>query len=236
MIDVYQAATQMTDESNMTYAFHADSLLDKALGAEGYYVAFTANMHTDFNPSAGQTGSDAIIASAQARGVPVITARQMLEWLDGRNGSSFESITWNGTNLLEFQIAVGAGANGLHAMVPASASGSPIVAIALNGQPVTLHADDDQGRAVRGVRGAERHLPGQLRRRRDSAGDHAPSAPRRPTATAIVQWTTNEASDSRVDYGTSPAALTLSVINTPTVTAHTSCCRTCRRAPPTTTA
>ncbi len=40
---------------------------------------------------------DALIASAQARGVPVISARQMLKWLDGRNGSSFGSIAWNGT-------------------------------------------------------------------------------------------------------------------------------------------
>ena len=35
-----------------------------------------------------------------------------------------------------------------------------------------------------------------------------------------MQWTTNEASDSRVDYGTSPAALTLSVTNSSAVTAH----------------
>ena len=96
MIDVYQAATQMTDESGQTYPFNVDTLLDKALGAEGYYGAFTANMHTD---SASHAGSDAIVASAQARGVPVVSARQMLEWLDGRNASSFESLAWNGNTL-----------------------------------------------------------------------------------------------------------------------------------------
>ena len=37
-------------------------------------------------------GSDAIVASAQARGVPVVSAQQMLDWLDGRNGSSFGSL------------------------------------------------------------------------------------------------------------------------------------------------
>ena len=89
MIDVYQAATQMTDESGQSYPFTIDTLLDRALGPEGYYGVFTANMHTDDPSSAG---ADAIVASALARGVPVVSARQMLDWLDGRNGSSFGSI------------------------------------------------------------------------------------------------------------------------------------------------
>ena len=71
MIDVYQAATQMTDESGQTYPLHADVLLDRALGAEGYYGAFVANMHTDYDR---HPGSEAIVLSAQARGVPVISA------------------------------------------------------------------------------------------------------------------------------------------------------------------
>jgi hypothetical protein len=47
MIDVYQAATQLTDESGIDYSFHIDTLLDNALGAPGFYGAFTTNMHTD---------------------------------------------------------------------------------------------------------------------------------------------------------------------------------------------
>ena len=91
LIDVYQATTQMNDEADQTYPFTVDALLSKAVGPEGYYGVFTTNMHTDFNPSDGSIGSDAIVASAQSRGVPVVSARQMLTWLDGRNGSSFQS-------------------------------------------------------------------------------------------------------------------------------------------------
>ena len=47
MIDVYQAATQMTDESGQAYPFTPNTLLDNALGPLGYYGAFMANMHTD---------------------------------------------------------------------------------------------------------------------------------------------------------------------------------------------
>jgi hypothetical protein len=71
-------------------------------------------MHTDSNP---HSGANAIVASALARGVPVVSGRQMLEWLDGRNGSSFENLSWN-ANSLSFQAAIGAGANGLQVMLP----------------------------------------------------------------------------------------------------------------------
>ena len=90
LIDVYQATTQMTDESGQSYPLTIDSLLSNALGPEEYYGAFTANMHTDSPESAG---SDAIVAAAQIRGVPIVSARQMLTWLDGRNGSSFQKLT-----------------------------------------------------------------------------------------------------------------------------------------------
>ena len=116
MIDVYQAATQMTDESGQTFPLHVNALLDNAIDL-GYYGAFTANMHTDFNPSNSQTWSTAIINAAKARNVPVITAKQMLDWLDGRNASAFQSLSWSG-NVLSFNIAVGANANGLYAMLP----------------------------------------------------------------------------------------------------------------------
>ena len=46
-IDVYQAATQLTDESGQTIPTEIKALLDKALGTEGYYGVITANMHTD---------------------------------------------------------------------------------------------------------------------------------------------------------------------------------------------
>jgi Domain of unknown function (DUF4082)/Bacterial Ig-like domain/Bacterial Ig domain len=134
MIDVYQAVTQMTDESGQTYPFTSNALLDKAIGSEGYYGAFTANMHTD---SATSSGSDAIIASALTRGVPVVSAQQMLTWLDGRNSSSFGSLAWSG-NTLSFTIAVGSGTNGLQAMVPTTAAVGALTGITRNGSPVSF--------------------------------------------------------------------------------------------------
>ena len=116
MVDVYQATTQMTDESGQTYPYTIDTLLDRALGPEGYYGAFTANLHVD---SYGDAHADPVIISAQARGVSVITAQQMLTWLDGRNASSFANIAWAG-NSLSFDVNANSG-EGLQAI----AAGQP---------------------------------------------------------------------------------------------------------------
>ena len=67
-INVYQAVTQMTDESDQVYPFTINTLLDRAVGPEGYYGVFTANMHHD--AGAIHSSEEAIIASAQAHGVP----------------------------------------------------------------------------------------------------------------------------------------------------------------------
>ena len=132
LIDVYQAATQLTDESGQTYPLHVDTLLDNALGPLAYYGVFAANMHTDVVSS---PPSDAIIASAKARNVPVISSKQLLTWLDGRNNSTFSGMSWSGTTL-SFSVITGSGANGLQVMVPTQAGALRLTGITLNGSPV----------------------------------------------------------------------------------------------------
>ncbi len=47
-IDVYQGLTQMTDESGQTYPSTSNTLLDKAVGSDGYFGFYIANAHTDY--------------------------------------------------------------------------------------------------------------------------------------------------------------------------------------------
>ena len=143
-IDVYQAVSQMTDESGQSFPLHIDTLLDNALGSQGFYGAFTANMHTDFNPSDGQAGSDAIVASAKARGVPVVSALQMLTWLDGRNASSFGSLSWSGSTL-SFTISAVTGARNLRAMIPTISKAGALATLTLNGNPVSFTSQTIKG-------------------------------------------------------------------------------------------
>jgi hypothetical protein len=145
-IDVYQATTQMTDESGIDIGEHAQALAARALGPDGYYGVFTANMHTD---SPHHDGADAIIAAARAAGVPVISAAQLLDWTDGRNASQFQSLAYaNGR--LTFRVAPGSGARGLEAMLPASAANGALNALTRDGQPVA--------RTVRTVKGIQYHV------------------------------------------------------------------------------
>jgi chitodextrinase len=114
LIDIYQAHTFMPDEGGQPFPFTIDTLLDRALGSTGYYGWFMTNMHTD---KASSTGSDFVVASAQLRNVPLISARQMLNWTDGRDRSSFASIVWSGSNLT-FKVRPDPAANGLQVMLP----------------------------------------------------------------------------------------------------------------------
>ena len=215
LIDVYQATTQMTDESEQTYPFNSDALLDRALGPQGYYGVFTANIHTD---NATPPEADAIVESALERDVPVVSARQMLTWLDGRNQSSFGSVQWAG-NQLSFDVEPGEGAKGLRAMLPTESAIGPLAGIERGGAPVATTI-----RTIKGVEYAffdaaagsytasytDEALPVILNVEATVGND----------GTATVTWDTDEPADSRVDYGTTSASLELNVSDPELVTSH----------------
>lgn len=141
MINVYNAPTQMTDESGQAYPFTSDALLSAAVGPQGFYGVYTVNAHTDAvtNPV-----SDAVVSSALARGVPVVSSAQMLRWLDARNSSSFSALAWSGT-ALSFTITPGSGANGLQAMLPLQSSSGVLTGITGPGGAVPFTADTIKG-------------------------------------------------------------------------------------------
>jgi fibronectin type 3 domain-containing protein len=141
LIDVYQAHTFMPDESGETFPFFIDTLLDRALGPTGYYGWFMTNMHTDKVVS---SGSEAIVSSAQIRNVPVISSRQMLQWTDGRDRSSFNSITWN-AGTLSFKVRLDAGALGLQAMIPISSHAGNLTTLTSGGNPVSYTVETVKG-------------------------------------------------------------------------------------------
>ena len=204
MIDVYQATTQMTDESGQSYPFTIDTLLDRAIGAQGYYGAFVANIHTD-----GSTESQAaaIVASAQARSVPVVSAKQMLTWLDGRNASSFANFAWS-SGVLGFDVVAGRRARRACAAccrrvwTTGSLRASPAEASPVTWTTETLKGisyamfDAQPGTYVASYTGPP--------------PDTTPPVISGLTATpgsggtATVAWTTDEPATSLVEYGTSP--------------------------------
>ena len=141
-IDVYQAATQMTDETISAdprtpkaedYTPIINTLLDNALGPKGFYTVVTTNMHTDLDR---HPGAEAIVASARARDVPVVSAKQMLDWLDVRNGSSFTDLVYEADGTLRFKLNTPSADSGLEAMLPLTAGHAPVDSLTRNGLPV----------------------------------------------------------------------------------------------------
>jgi hypothetical protein len=150
LIDVYQATTQLNDE--LTGDMSADlatetntlnTLLNNAVGSSGYYGVFTANNHND--PQEGANHAANVVNAAQAHGVPVISAQQMLTWLDGRNASAFQGVAFNGGQLT-FNIAQASGAHGLQAMLPINGSTGALQGLARNGAAVATST-----RTVKGI-------------------------------------------------------------------------------------
>ncbi len=214
-IDVYQAMTQVTDESDLNVAEQADVLLDNALGPKGYYGVLTVNMHSD---NGDQVNANNIVASAQERDVPVISAAQMLDWLDGRNGSSFANVATS-AGRLTFSLVANPKARGLEAMVPASSPAGPLSRLTRNGQPVTRNA-----RTVKGVdylvfdaAAGDYVATYATDARAPEIGNVAASADGEGHAT--VTWTTDEPSTSRVDFGRT-STLGTQVSDGAAVTAH----------------
>ena len=99
---------------------------------KGYYGAFVMNMHTD---TAIHVGSDQIIAAATARNIPVISAKQMLTWLDGRNRTKFSNMAWdNVAKKLSFDLSNTP--HNLQAMVPFNSADGTLQQVTENGSPI----------------------------------------------------------------------------------------------------
>jgi large repetitive protein len=147
IIDVYQAATHLVNENGVDYPAGINTMLDRALGPEGYYGVF--GTHYDHSDNFDIQ----LLNSAKSRNVSLISAQQLLTWLDGRNSSSFGNPTWDGTQL-GFSITVGAGAANLYAMIPNQTTGGQLSSLAINGVPVSFTVEAIKGRSYAVFRAA----------------------------------------------------------------------------------
>jgi FlgD Ig-like domain len=181
IIDVYQAATYGADDATRRYRGDVESrddpnavvpaigkaLIDGALDpTKGYYGAFTIQVHSDAPEDA--PGRNALIADAMNRHVPIVSERQLLTWLDGRDSSKFTDVSFGADGKLRFTVVPGAGARGLQAMLPIQGSSGALSQLTRNGQPVSYSTQ-----TIKGV--AYAILP-------DASGDYVATypAPSRP--------------------------------------------------------
>lgn len=240
MIDVYQATTQLHDEFCQTYPTQFNTMVDGAQGPQGFYAAITLNNHLDArlaNTNGGcdtvdQTAiQDAVIAAAKAKNVPVITAKQLLEWTDGRNQSSIANLTRSGNNVT-FTVNANAAAANLMTMLPtAGAGGTTLTGLTKAGVPVAFSKKTVKGieyavfAGTTGAYTATYAAPGaapmQATTLLKTTAPQQPAAPApgtapqvstltatpKPDGTAAFSWTTDTGSTTEVALGTKPDAL-----------------------------
>jgi hypothetical protein len=198
-MDIYNGGTQMNDDNGQgaaTMRTIVDSFLDAAIGPQGFYGAFVVNMHSDNWYGWSYAGSDQVVASAQARNIPVVSGAQMVEWLDGRNSSYFSDITLSG-DTLSFNITPAEGARNLKAMLPTQFGGDPLSVLAQDGIPIQYTLETIKGveyaifDAVLGSY-AQTYTP-------DTFPPAISSLAAEPAVggNAEITWTTNEASPPR---------------------------------------
>ena len=141
IIPIYQENTELTDESGQTYPAAAQTLFDGALGPNGFYGLFTANFHTDNATSAEH---DATVTLAKADGVPMISAKQALDWTVARDASSFSNFTWAG-KALTFTLSADASAVGLQGMIPVNSTVGTLSGLTRAGSAVTYTVQTIKG-------------------------------------------------------------------------------------------
>ena len=131
----------MTDESGQTFPLTVDTLLDKR--ARPGRLLRRASPRT-CTPTSRITGLHTIVDVGKARGVPVVSSRQILDWLDGRNGSTFKGLRFE-AGQLRFTIETAPGARGLQAMVPSRSAGGRLLALTRDGTPVSTSSRNVKG-------------------------------------------------------------------------------------------
>ena len=111
-VDVYQQTSHLVNENGETWPDGIESMIKHALGPEGYYGAF--GTHYDYR---GDGFPENLLSSAKRNGVPIVSAQQVLSWVDGRNNSAFKGVLLDGSTL-KFAVAAATGTHGLYAMLP----------------------------------------------------------------------------------------------------------------------
>jgi len=123
IIDVYQQETHLVDEVFFSHPKAIEGLIERATGPEEFYGAF--GTHFDFH----NRFAPMVIEIARKRQVPMVSAKQMLEWQDARSHSNVEAVQWNGEGL-QFSISANERAEGLlTAMIPMEAKGLRLTAL-----------------------------------------------------------------------------------------------------------
>lgn len=138
ILDIYQAATQLVNEDKVPQVEGARTMIERAMGTDQFFSAFVA--HYDFSDDY----DDILINLARQAGVPLISAAQMLTWVDGRNRSHFTEIGWQ-DGILRFNVDLSPGAEQARVLLPFKSPAGQLASIRCSGEPVDFVVQNIKG-------------------------------------------------------------------------------------------
>ncbi len=136
IIDLYQANTQLPDETWGNNIFSAFKTLIDASIDQGYYGFLTANFHPP-NYSTYQAFADNMMDYAASRGIPIWSAEMLLDFSLARNQAQVKNLQWDG-NLLSFTFSAPRPDSRLTLMLPVRAGGHDLQTIIAGGNQITF--------------------------------------------------------------------------------------------------
>lgn len=139
LIDVYQQETHFFDETFKTDLDAVGDAIERAIGPEGFYGAF--GTHYDFHFPFDETLMDL----ATVNNVPMVSAQQMLDWVDARSASTTAGLAWDGS-ILTFDAQVDPDAEGLlRLMLPVTSNGGDLAWLRASDGPVEYEVHTIKG-------------------------------------------------------------------------------------------
>lgn len=136
LVDVRQGVTNLDNTSASLTS--VNTTLDNAIGPAGYYGII--GTHYDMSDTYHQL----LFNATKSRGIPMITARQALDWLNGRENSQFSNLKAT-KGKVAFDVHPAEYTNGLKAMIPAENKEGTLVSLKLNGAPALYQTEIVKG-------------------------------------------------------------------------------------------
>jgi hypothetical protein len=131
LLDVFQQESHLVNETWNGSAEAIEALITAAEDERGYYGAF--GTHVDFSDDYDQQ----LMRVATRMDVPMVSAEQLLDFAEGRHGSSFTRVSQNDAGNLTFEVTVDPRASGkLTAMLPVDWRGKILTSLTAGSEPV----------------------------------------------------------------------------------------------------
>jgi hypothetical protein len=140
ILDIFQQESHLVNETWNGSTAAVEELITAAEDARGYYGVF--GTHFDFSDDFEQKLMDVAVR----RHIPMVSAKQLLDFTEGRQASTFTNVQQTDTGDTTFDVHVDSRADGmLQGMLPMDSGDSKLTSLTADGAPVDYDVERIKG-------------------------------------------------------------------------------------------